>query len=360
MKYLIVSFFVICSFVILLKALFLTFYPDFNVYYYATKDALHHINPYTKIYFTGFAYPPTVLPILIPFTLFPFSIAEKIWTTISLLCLFISLFTIFRTTSNLSLIEKLSISGLVFLFFPVKFTLGMGQINLVVLLFISLGIYFYLKRINLSGVFFGLALLLKIFPVLFLVYFILLKKWRLLGIILLTCLAGTGLTLLLFGYQIFMQFINHNLSDIFFSQKTDYYNQALSGFLGRSYLKNTTEYIFRVLITAILILITFFVLWVKKNKSLGFSLLLALSLITNTYSWQHHFVWLIPAFIFTYAEIKRLRSWFFHVFLGLSYLLVAYNMTNPHKFPTLIQSHVFYGVLMLWVVILLLMLKEKS
>jgi len=51
----------------------------------------------------------------------------------------------------------------VFNFFPVKFTLGMGQINNVVLLMVTLFIYFHVKKRELlSGLFLAITIALNL------------------------------------------------------------------------------------------------------------------------------------------------------------------------------------------------------
>lgn len=146
---------------------------------------------------------------------------------------------------------------------------------------------------------------------------------------------------------------------------SDYYNQSLSAFLIRGWSSLELESILRSIIGAVLILISFIIVWkFKKNDKSGLlsiSFLITLSIIVNTFSWQHHFVWLIiPLFItFYYIKNNHLGKQYY-LFLGLSYLLMAVNMKNPSSFPIFVQSHVFYGAILLYILNAYLLFKKTN
>src|SRR5436309_1566305 len=68
-----------------LKALFLGTYPDFRTFYFGPSALLAGQNPYVPGgNYTEFLYPPFALVFFLPFSLFPFSVMEKVWVIVSI------------------------------------------------------------------------------------------------------------------------------------------------------------------------------------------------------------------------------------------------------------------------------------
>src|ERR1035437_2630367 len=82
------------SAVIFLKVVTYNYYPDFSVYYDASRTVLQGKNPYLegKNYFSPYVYPPTNLLFTLPFALLPFLVSEKLFTVLSLVSLFSSIY----------------------------------------------------------------------------------------------------------------------------------------------------------------------------------------------------------------------------------------------------------------------------
>lgn len=353
------------SFAFILKTLFLSGYPDFNVYYYGSKIVISGGNVYLgdKQLFTSFVYPPFVALFFAPFTILPFFIAEKIWTLVSIVSLLLSLFVLFKIfkqkifSSTAILLVSLS-----FLAFPVKFTLGMGQINLLILLFLVLTIFFANNhKDKTAGSFLGLSIALKLFPVLLLLYFSLIKRWKIIFFCLTIIISSLVLPLFFIKPEVNLYFIKITLPNLLGGWKYDYYNQSLSGFLGRTGWIDFRE-ILRIFISVIFLGISFFAIINKPTKkglsNLKIGILIILSLIINNFSWQHHFVWLIFPFFATFFFIKNEKlDKRYYVFLFLAYFLVAFNLKNPQIAPVILQSHVLYGAIILWALDIYLILK---
>jgi hypothetical protein len=242
----------------------------------------------------------------------------------------------------------------------------MGQINNIVLLMVVLFIYFYVKKREiLSGSFLAIAISLKLFPVLLIIYLIFNKRWKTLLSVILTMLAIALVTFIFIDPRIISYFSLTVLPSLLESWKADYYNQSLSAFLIRDLGNLELANIVRAAISVILIIISLMLVWVsrKNNKSglLSISLLITLSLIVNTFSWQHHFVWLLIPLLITFYHIKNNHlGKQYYLFLGLSYLLMAVNLKNPSSFPVFVQSHVFYGALLLYILDAYLLFKKTN
>ena len=138
--------FFIFSIAIFLKAFLLPGYPDFLVHYYSPQVLLAGGNPYTfgRLAFFPDVYPPATIMFFFPFILLPLPAAEKLWFVVSLICLFLSVYLIFKIAKK-KFFSGLGLMVLAFIFlsFPVKFNFGMGQINTLVLFLTCLSVYFF-------------------------------------------------------------------------------------------------------------------------------------------------------------------------------------------------------------------------
>lgn len=357
-KYLPLALFILSLFFIV-KTLFLNFYPDFKIHYLAPLAIFNGLNPYLggKDYFTPDVHPPFTILLFSPFTLFSYFLAEKLWTIISIIFLIGSVYLIFKI-NNEKMFSRIGflISALLFAFyFPIKFTLGMGQINFLILFLVTLSIYSLNKNKNyLTGTFLSLSIMIKFFPLFFLPYLIILKKWKILFSFITLSVVILLFTFIVIKPDINVYFYKNVIPTLIGGWKTDYYNQSLSGFLGRQIGNGFARELLRIFISLTLVGMSFLV--ILKNNSqkttiinLSLSLLITLTLLINNFSWQHHFVWLLFPFITIFYFIKNKKlGWSYYFVLGLSFFLVGLNLKNPNIFPVIFASHVFYGALILW------------
>jgi hypothetical protein len=235
----------------------------------------------------------------------------------------------------------------------------MGQINFFILILIVYSLWLLKKKKEFaSGILLGASLAIKLFPVLLPVYFLVkLRKKILLGIVT-SFLVSTLLVIIFIPEKIYIDFISSVLPTLFSSWKLDYYNQALTGFIGRSFGTEEEAVILKSFSSVIIILATFFVVVYNKKKdfltiALKIGVLITANLLVNTFSWQHHFVWLIIPFyasVFFLKEItvsKKEKSIYCGV-LAISYFLISINFSHPQTLPLLFQSHVFFGAIILF------------
>jgi hypothetical protein len=330
-------------------------YPDFSNFYFGPFLAFKNINPYlanTNL-FTPTTYPPFIFWFLYPLTLLPLIVSEKLWTIGSIIALLLSLNLLLKIYNQKFIsTEGLILSSLAFLAFPIKFSLGMGQINIYVLLLIIMFIYFLNKSKTYSGIFLGLSLMLKVFPLTVIYYLITTKKWKTIGYIFLTLILGLIFTLVFVKIEIITYFIQKIVPTLLDSWKGDYYNQSLTGALVRAGIYNNRGLI-RDAITLIITLPILWVVFINKSKdkfitNLIIGTLLTLNLLINSFSWQHHFVWLLPSFFATYFYLKKSKAKnYLYYLLFFCYLLVSLNLKRPLDLPLLARSHVFLGTIIL-------------
>lgn len=371
--------FCLLSLLWLLKALFLGFYPDFNTQYYVSKLLFSGINPYLggSNLFTPQTYPPTVSFFYLLFSLFPIVISSYIFSIFSLLALVASLFFLSRIVEvRFFSGVNLFLMGMVFMMFPVKFTLGMGQINIFVLWLLVISLWFLKqKKECASGIFLGVSFAMKLFPILLPVYFLIdsglrrndngVNKKVLLGFFI-SLLISVLLVVIFIPWDISLYFLTKTVPSILGGWKLDYYNQALSGFIGRSFGTGNLANSLKIILSLIIVFITFFSVFKNKQKdfvsfSLKLGTLITASLIINTFSWQHHFVWLVlPFFATIFTCLKLKKKVLYLLILSISYILVSINFPNPKILPIIFQSHVFFGALILLFLNLHLLQKNKK
>ncbi len=370
LKRIVVILFVVISFLWMLRVLFLPGYPDYQVHYYGAGHLVQHENPYLSDsrYFTPQVYPPFDMVFFIPLSFFPYDISSKVWIVISIVSILLSICFLNKLYKE-SFFSSLSLflSGLVFLAFPTKFTLGMGQINAVILLF-TVALFYFLnnKKFFRAGIALAFSAMLKFFPLLALPYLILRKKFKILIAFVLSVLLIFLVSLYFVPYDVQYIFFSKMLPDLLASWKGDYYNQSITGVIMRQVEDPNTRQTLRVIIPLGFLFITgLSILWKYKKEqfviNLEFSLLIIVSILINNFSWQHHFILLLlPFFVLIYTVKNILKDKIIYIFLAIAYALIAINFTNPLELPKLVQSHVFFGGLLLWIINLYMLIKLKN
>jgi len=328
--------------------------PDFAQAYYQVGSNLRKgINPYRTS--SPILYPPFSLLVFALLGYFPLNLIQLTWSVFSFLALLISIRLILTSCQLKSANWFLFLAPLAFLSFPVKFTLGMGQINNFILLLFSLSFYFYQKeKINLSSFFFSLSLLIKLTPVWIFLFFIKKKEWRVFKRILLFLVLGLGLSFLILPRDIFKDFFFLTLPSFksHFANSA-YYNQALTGLISRLWGR-------QAFLVTLIGLIFIFLSWLRigqlNSDHLKFSLLITLGVLIAPVSWQHHLVFLFFPIIVLFTHFLKAGKKTELLILAFAYFLIAFNFKNPSIFETtlwgrLLLSHAVFGTLLVYFLI---------
>lgn len=329
-----------------------SYLPDFDVYYRSTILAFNGGNPYNNTEFSmNFIYPPQSLLILFPISLLTFPLASKVWVILSILFSLGALLILYKLIPANNFIKSIVFLGYM-ISFPYKFTLGMGQINNLVLFLICISLYFLIKNNDFySSIGLTFAIILKAFPILYF-YGLIYKKWK---VIILTTLFIASLyiaSLFIIKSEIINSYITQVLPSLLGNSPGGiYYNQSLTSFFSRLDIPA-----FFLLPIRLFFIFTSFYMILKKKHDLifSFAVITTLILIVNSFSWQHHFVLLLIPFY--YLITSRINKWNI-LFLSLSYILVSFNINNPEQIKSLwlsilVLSHVFFGTLILWFLLL--------
>src|SRR4030042_3159001 len=234
-------------------------FVDFKVYWEAVRVALVDGNIYSfggkYLNVIPFNYPPTTLFFLLLLPLFSQPAASLLLLFISIISLLGSLYLLskmFFKPAQKWLVFFLS-SVLFIQFFPTKFTLTLGQINLIILFLIVLSFYFYQKKKDVfSGLFLGITALIKIFPGFLILFFLKERKWKTVIGFFLTCLLGVLLTVLIFKPVLFFNYFGQIGGNLFFKGgEISYFDQSLNSFLLRLNLSRFWRLGFRLIFTLI-------------------------------------------------------------------------------------------------------------
>ncbi len=327
--------------------LFTTIAPDFQVLWLAAKDLLTSSNPYQNPQiFTGVGYPPNTLLFYLPLTIMNYQLAQNLFTLLSLL----SILGIIYLSLNLLKIKptyilEISIFIVVIIAFPTKFTLGMGQNNLITFFLLLLSFYLYLKKnYKWTGIVLGLSFSFKTIFIYFLIYYILKKEWKVIVYSILTLILTTIIIYLIRGnlylYSYYTQVVLPPLSR--FEGREIYYNQGLSGFISRMVTDIDLRKNLTALTSLILISVNAYIIFTKNKFDLVISFTIITLLLLDSLAWQHHFVFLIFPFI---VLIKYSKSVMSIIVILSSYVLAAINVPDI----TFLSSNLFFATLLLYI-----------
>lgn len=328
--------------------LFNSFLPDFSVYYYTTQAIIKGIDPYSlKNIFSVLNYPPQTLLLFIPLASLELGIASKIWLISSILFIIGGIFTLYKISKAdlkfISIFFFLSVIS-----FPFKYTLGMGQINLLLLLILcSLLLAIKRNKKFYTGLILSLAFFIKVFPIVFLTNLIIIKKYASIVYFLLVSVSTIVLSFLIFRPEHSLTYLHEVLPIVVGDVNLSYYNQSLSGLFARLNIPYNVGFILRLSVFAISIL---FIFKNKNNIIGGFCLMLTTILMINSFTWQHHLILLLIPFYFLSIRSKTSLTL---VLLLISYILTASNINRPELYDNkfysaVLLSHPFFGVAILW------------
>lgn len=158
-----------------------TFLPDFSIFYASAQYLVKGISPYADpSLFTAFNYPLATSFLFIPFSFLSYQWSQIVFTVANILSVFCIVYLCFVLAKRkLSIPLFLIFVSFVFLSFPTKFTIGMGQTNILsYALLLSSFVFFDKKKQFLSVGFFVLAVLLKPLLGVTLLIFLFEKQWK--------------------------------------------------------------------------------------------------------------------------------------------------------------------------------------
>ena len=336
---------------------------DLETYHHLVKDVFMGINPYTVSYMQTLG-PPTVLFYFLPFSLFSLPTTKFLFTIINIICGFATCYVLAKNffqnshrprnashtsevkTPNLHTINIFLIFTLIFFSsFPVRFSIEMGQPNLVIGYLVSL----LVCKANTKYLNVILSLIVIIKTNYFIALISLLKKNA--TIMAKTLLIILGIVVLLLPIikpSFYTHYLTHKTGDLLPSvgstQELNYYNQSIPARLNGLGLEHATIPLYVVSVLIILMCV-----YKSGNIMLG----IIASIILSPISWQHYYAVLFPVFIFTFVNTKNIR---YRIILLIAYLLFWIEFpflhnTGVNLFTALISSHYLISAIILFTLI---------
>ncbi len=260
---------------------------------------------------------PSTLPsalVVLPVSSLPPIQAKRWWLVANLAFLLLSLLLLSRMThmgwTRVALLALLA-------FVPLRENFLLGQMHILVVLLITIAAWFYFRESPiLSGMGLALAAALKIYPGLFLVYFLWRRQWRA-AIGLMSGLMGVATACLyLFGINACLLYVRQILPAGLRGETIDPYNTAWNSWtalLRRLFIAEPelnpfpvahSPWLYALLQPMIHVFLLVIFLWAmgsqarKENRKVEWAVFLFLLLFLSSQPGSYHFVALIPAAAF--------------------------------------------------------------
>ncbi len=317
---------------------------DFDIYYRLARDIVAGNNPYQVSYMTTLG-PPIVIAAYLPFSFFPLTVAQAVFTSLSIVSALLSCYLLTKIVfTKYHLLGTLGLNLILWLSFPARFTFIVGQLHFLMLPLLVLLIG--KSTFRTKGVTLGLLILGKTFWLM--TAFSFLKKQK-------KVLIRTAATILImFGGLLFwikpwyyQEFALNRFPEIVFSQNQakdlDYYNQSLKATLQRFSLAGAYLPIFVLSI----VIISAYLIW-SENIQAGITASIMLSPVV----WQHYSVLLFPVLIWIFPRCwKKIQlRYLWYLSFGLWFVEFPWLHTQSISWWTrILASHYFLSTCLLLV-----------
>ncbi|BAU13778.1 hypothetical protein LEP3755_43200 [Leptolyngbya sp. NIES-3755] len=203
---------------------------DFRPYYIAGKSVLYGLDPYinhvtqyaelftpvnaNRSATSGFIYLPITALLFVPFSLFSYTTAKIIYSSLILILLWLMLFEIVRHSD-------FKIKGETLLFsmvsFPVLAAFERGQIDILVAYLTILAFLLYQRNRQqiIPGMLIGLAFCVKLFPAIAILYFLAKRQFKIVGYSILSIVLLILAPIPILGSSIYISYLKRMLPRIF-------------------------------------------------------------------------------------------------------------------------------------------------
>lgn len=316
---------------------------DYYIYRDSGDHVLKDVPLYTKPFFAGlqYTYTPFSALVFVALDWLPYPAGLYIWLGINVVLLIACVMVCFRIlgyrlTPYLAGISALLALACAFLE-PVRSTLFFGQVNLLLLLMVlwdaSRG-----EHSRLKGIGIGLAAGIKLTPVYFVLYYLLLRQWRAAGIAVATIVATIGL-----GWLVLPDDSRRYWSGKFLDSnriwKSVFHpdNQSVRGAIARLTGEVPPPWLW-LLVDAGVVAISMWIavrLYRRGDPLLGFTIAGMSSCAVSPFTWNHHWVWFIPMTVYLIHRALT-NSWWW---VGIVALFAAMG-SWPYTWPGERRAHV--------------------
>ncbi len=353
---------------------------DFTVFYASLQLLLQGKNVYTPVPVDAFGLihlpaiggktlhpnlnPPFFTLLLSPLGWLSYQAAFLVWSLLSLAFGVIGAVLIQRTNGKQDTDYTLILLILLFAYFPTFNNIMIGQTVLLVFMLVAGGwIAARQGREQLSGILLGLAFAIKLFLGLFIVYFLLQRRWRLTAWLLITVTATWLLGWAALGLDSYEQY-HQALASVNWQSHTG--NASAYGYFSRIFggsysvplmdapaLGKTLYYLLTAILLALLI-------WLLRpgqriaatvRSDLGFSFTLIAALLISPLGWIYYFpLLLIPFFVlfrltYAYKLPQKFKLGLLFVLLASGFPQVINSVADKHPAALTLAAYPFYALL---------------
>ena len=335
------------------------FLRDFQTFFVAATNYRLGANPYalsiTDPPLNPFLYPPTTLPIFLPLTWFGLDVSLLVFELVSVACLAYVFLAILKTAeediwpSSWRLVAIVALTA----FYGISQTLQYGQVNLVA----TAGLTYAWRCARAGqrhefGCAMGLfiATLLKTYPALLLLAFVIRREWKVVGWFSLLVAADAAITLATVPTDVWRVYLGEVVPSGRFGitprglpAETLVWSQSLNGALVKLVGDAVTMKIgFAVQLAVLAIAIVALLRRRHDNRrqfyDFSIGILMVVAFLITPLAWSHHYVFLIPA-LACFASLlndERLRRKAWSVVLLLATIAIAVKWPElyAHDRPT--------------------------
>jgi alpha-1,2-mannosyltransferase len=306
---------------------------DLEVYRHAGSVLLAGGNFYDLPGPLQFLYPPFAAVLAVPLALLPTTVVQLGWTAAGALALVAILHRFGLQSWLLSLASAVA----VYVVEPIVQTLAFGQLGifLVALVVLDLvpGRRVFSRRLLPEGVLTGIATAIKLTPAIFVVYLLVVRKYRAFWVAVITGVVITLLSAAIVPAASYEFWTRLAHGDTGLGHSIIYYtNQSVMADIVRIFGLGTAPAIAGLVLSAVVALAGVWaaMLWHRLGDvRLAVNLCGVAGLLASPVSWLHHFVWMVPLAM-SLVERRRigprsLPNWF----LALGWLFVGWVVVAP-------------------------------
>lgn len=326
---------------------------DFGMYY-AAAEALR-LSPHADLYLrnvlaatvmthggcgspptTPYPYQPLLAIVLEPMTLLPCSDAANIWMVFNFLLWFgLAGLLSFQAWRRYGATQALIVAALILAFRPILAGIYLGQIHLIILALMVVGVALIERRREFSGgAALGLGFMLKYLPGVIVLYFLLRGRWKVAAGAGVVSAALSALEYLLVGPHILAESVTAGAADVRYYAAANQHGHWMSAIPGGVALAYGLGIVFVVL-----------VVWRSRrtysiHQALSPDMLERLAaywavvtlLLISPLTWWFYMTWLLPAYLVAveflvalYHQRHGARAW--RALLGISPLLALFALS---------------------------------
>jgi hypothetical protein len=350
---------------------------DFKIYYYWSthiQDGYPYLKNGLFYYYPSFYYPPFWGWLISPLTHWEYETARQIWNILNIFWMVLFFSMVIEWFKNRPLFkESWYLWGFMLValsFSPYLESMRHGQANIVILFLLTAVFWLYSRdKKVIAGMFLGLATMIKIMPIVLIIYWGWKREWKLVLSALATLLFLGLSSLAILGWRTHYLFLQDNNTYINFI-KDHWLHQGNSSVYSFLREGQSEGYFPRFLpmyqiAMGIAVLLALFLAYFVPRKNLGlkttgleYSLVLASMFLATTYTEHHQFMILLLAYAWVWCYMDELDSipakflmagaW---VLIAIGYSLSDFNGVLINRLLSLYYHTI--GVGCIWIALML-------